>query len=78
MPKSLSMLEIRKKLADQDLVRFAKEAVALEGDRVRLVQLPRDSKGLSKEFVAKISACLSRIGCRYVLDENERTREAVV
>ena len=39
--------------------------------------LPKDSKGLSKEVVAKISACLKRIGCRCVLDENERVWEAV-
>ena len=39
--------------------------------------MPKDSKGLSKEVVARISACLRRIGCRCVLDENERAREAV-
>ena len=44
---------------------------------VRLILLPKDSKGLSKEVVAKISACLRRIGCRCVLDENEREREGI-
>ena len=77
MPKSLSTLEIRTNLADLGLVGFARGAVAWEGDHVRLVQLPKDSKGLSKEVVAKISACLRRIGCRCMLDENERAREAV-
>ena len=77
MSKSLSTLEIRTKLADLGLVGFARGPVAWEGDHVRLVLLPKDSKGLSKEVVAKISACLRRIGCRCVLDENERAREAV-
>ena len=77
MRKSLSMLEIRTKLADLGLVGFARGAVVWEGDYVRLILLPKDSKGLSKEVVAKISACLRRIGCRCVLDENERAREAV-
>ena len=76
MPKSLSTLEIRTKLADLGPVGFVRGAVAWEGDRVRLVLLPKDSKGLSKEVVAKISACL-RSGCRCVLDENERAREAL-
>ena len=49
--------------------------VEWEGNYVRLVLLPKDSKGLSKEVVAKISACLRRIGCRCVLDENKRVRE---
>ena len=74
MPKSLSTLEIRTKLADLGLVGFARGAVAWEGDHVRLILLPKDSKGLSKEVVAKISACLRRIGCRCVLDEKERAR----
>ena len=77
MPKNLSTLEIRTKLADLGLVGFARGAVAWEGDHVRLVLLSKDSKGLSKEVVAKISACLRRIGCRCMLDENERAREAV-
>ena len=63
MPKSLSTLEIRTKLADLGLVGFARGAVAWEGDHVRLVLLPKDSKGLSKDVVAKISAYLRRIGC---------------
>ena len=36
MPKSLSTLEIRTKLADLGLVGFARGAVAWEGDHVRL------------------------------------------
>ena len=31
---------------------------------------PRDSKGLTNEIVSRISACLRKIGCRCVLDEN--------
>ena len=27
--------------------------------------------------MAKISACLRRTGCRYVLDENQRVREVI-
>ena len=77
MPKSLPTQQIRTKLADLGLVGFARGAVAWEGDHVRLILLPKDSKGLSKEVVAKISARLRRIGCRCVLDENERVREAV-
>ena len=79
MPKSLSTLEIRTKLVDLGLVGFARGGVAWEGDHVRLILLPNDSKGLSKEVVAKISACLRRIGCtRCVLDENERAWELSV
>ena len=77
MPKSLSTLEIRTKLADLGLVGFARGAVVWEGDHVRLILLPKDSKGLSKEVVAKISTYLRRIGCRCMLDENERALEAV-
>ena len=75
MRKSLSMLEIRTKLVDLGLIGFARGVVAWEGDHVKLVLLPKES--LSKEVVAKISACLRRIGCRYRLDDNERAREAV-
>ena len=32
---------------------------------------------IAKEVVAKISACLRRVGYRCVLDRNERAREAV-
>ena len=77
MPKSLSTLEIRTELADLGLVCFARGVVEWEGDHVRLVLLPKDSKGLSKDVVAKISACSRRIGCRCMLDENKRAQEAV-
>ena len=69
------MLEIRTKLADLGLVGFTRGVVEWEGDHVRLVLLPKDSKGLSKEIAASISACLMRIGCRCVLDENETAWE---
>ena len=44
MPKSLSTLEIRTKLADLGLVGFARGAVAWEGDHVRLVLLPKQGR----------------------------------
>ena len=50
MPKSLSTLEIR------GLANFARGSVAWEGDHVRLLLLPKDSKGLSKDVVGRISA----------------------
>ena len=49
MPKSLSTLEIRAKLADIGLASFARGSVDWEGDHVRLLLLPKDSKGLSKD-----------------------------
>ena len=45
MPRSLSMLEIRAKLADIGLASFARGSVAWEGDHVRLLLLPKYSKG---------------------------------
>ena len=41
-----------------------------EGDHIRLIFAPRDSKGLTNVIVSRISACLRKIGCRCVLDEN--------
>ena len=41
-----------------------------EGDHIRLVLAPRDSKGITNKVVSHISACLKKIGCRCVLDEN--------
>ena len=71
MPKSLSTLEIRAKLADIGLAGFARGSVAWEGDHVRL---PKDSKG-RKDVVGRISACLRKIGCRCVLDESQKAWE---
>ena len=76
MPKSLSTLEIRAKLADIGLASFARGSVAWEGDHVRLLLLPKDSKGLSKDVVGRISACLRKIGCRCVLDESQKAWES--
>ena len=56
MPKSLSTLEIRAKLAD---IGFSRGSVAWEGDHVRLVLLHKDSKGLSKAVLGQISLSLS-------------------
>ena len=57
MPKSLSTLEIRAKLADIGLASSARGSVAWEGDHVRLL---KDSKG--KDVVGRISACLRKMG----------------
>ena len=72
MPRYASALEVRGKLADVGLVGFASESVVWEGDHIRLILAPRDSKGLNNEIVSHISACLRKIGCRCVLDENRR------
>ena len=71
MPRDASILEIRSKLADVGLVGFARGSVVWEGDHIRLVLDPKDSKGLTNEVVSRISACLRKIGCRCVLDENK-------
>ena len=57
--ESLSMLEIRAKLADLGLAGF------WEGDH---------GKG-RKDVVGRISACLRKIGCRCVLDESQKAWE---
>ena len=75
MPKSLSTLEIRAKLADIGLDSFARGSVAWKGDHVRLLLLPKDSKGLSQDVVDRISACLRKIGCRCVLHESQKAWE---
>ena len=41
-----------------------------EGDRVRLVLTPKDSKGLYKELVSQVSSSRRKIGCRCVLDDD--------
>ena len=74
MPKDLTMLEIRAKLADIGLASFVRGNVLWEGDHVRLVLTPKDSKGLSKEVVSQVSSCLRKIGCRCVLDDAIRGR----
>ena len=71
MPRDASTLEVRGKLADVGLVGFARGSVVWEGDHIiRLILAPRDSKGLTNEIVSHTSACLRKIGCRCVLDEN--------
>ena len=40
-----------------------------EGEHVRLVLTPKDSKGLTKDLVSQVSASLRKIGCRCVLDD---------
>ena len=37
---------------------------------------PKDSKGLSKDVVGRISACLRKIECRCVLDESQKAWES--
>ena len=68
MPRDASTLEVQGKLADVGLVGFARGSVVWEGDHIRLILAPRDSKGLTNEIVSRISACLRKIGCRCVLD----------
>ena len=69
MPKHPTTLEIRAKLADLGL---ARENVLWEGDHVRLVLTPKDSKGLSTELVSQVSSSFGKIGCRCVLDDDIR------
>ena len=69
MPKDLPTLEIRAKLADLDLDSFVRGAAFWEGEHVRLVLTPNDSKRLTKELVSQVSASLRKIGCRCVLDD---------
>ena len=69
MPKDLPTLEIRAKLADLGLDSFVRGAAFWEGEHVRLVLTPDDSKRLTKELVGQVSASLRKIGCRCVLDD---------
>ena len=39
---------------------------------------PKDSRGLTKEVVTRISACLQSIGCRCLLDEVDITHKQQV
>ena len=71
MPRDL---EIRAKFADLGLVSFVTGKVFWEGEHVRLVLTPRDSKGLTKELVSQVSSSLRKIGCRCVLDETIRDK----
>ena len=52
------------------LISLARGSIQWEGDHVRLVLEPKDGRGLTKEVVARISACLWSIGCRCVLDSS--------
>ena len=67
MPRSLSTLEICAKLADIGLAHVARGSMRWEEDLIRIAVKPEDSRGLTKEVLTRISACL-RIGCRCVLD----------
>ena len=69
MPKDLPTLEIRAKMADLGLDSFVRGDAFWEGEHVRLVLTPNDSKGLAKELVSQVSASLRKIGCRCVLDD---------
>ena len=48
---------------------FVRGAVFWEGEHVRLVLTPDDSKRLTKKLVSQVSASLRKIGCRCVLDD---------
>ena len=65
MPKDLPTFEIRAKLADLGLDSFVRGNAFWEGEHVRLVLTPKDSKGLTKELVSQVSASLRKIGCRF-------------
>ena len=60
------MSSVRGKLADIGLVSVARGNVRWEGDHIRVVLKPKDSRGITKEVVTRISACLRKIGCRCV------------
>ena len=47
---------------------YIRENAFWEGEHVRLVLTPKDSKVLTKELVSQVSASLRKIGCRCVLD----------
>ena len=53
---------------------FVRGKVFWEGEHVRLVLAPRDSKGLTKELVNQVSCSLRKIGCRCTLDEMIRDK----
>ena len=61
MPKDLPTL--RAKLTDLGLDSFVRGAAFWEGEHVRLVLTPNDSKRLTKELVSQVSASLRKIGC---------------
>ena len=65
MPKDLPTLEIRAKMADSGL----REDAFWEGEHVRLVFTPNDSKRLTKELVSQVSASLRKICYRCVLND---------
>ena len=71
MPKDLT-LEIRAKFAGLGLASFVRGNVLWEGDHVRLVLTPKDSKGLSKELVSQVSSSLRKTAFRCVLDDDIR------
>ena len=65
------------------LASFVAGKVAWEGDHIRLVLTPTDSKGLTKELVSQVVARLRNNGCRCVLDDvledySRRTKPARV
>ena len=66
MPKDLP------KLADLGLAGFVRGNVLWEGYNVRLVLTSKDNKGLSKELVSQVSSSLWKIGCKCVLDDDNR------
>ena len=72
MPRDVSTLEVRAKLADLGLASFVRGKVVWEGDHLRLFLTTVDSKGVTKEQVSQISSILRKIGCRCVLDEPKR------
>ena len=51
---------------------FVREIVLWPGDHIRLALTKKDSKDVSSELVKQVSACLRKIGCRCVTDEQVR------
>ena len=71
MSKDLPTLEIRAKLADLRLDSVVRWNAFWEGEHVRLVLTPKDSKWLTNELVSQVSASLRKIGCKCVLDDDK-------
>ena len=69
MPKDLPTLEIRDKLADLGLDSFVRGDAFWEGEHVRLVLTPNDSKGLTKKLINQMSASLRKINYRCILGD---------
>ena len=66
----MGTLEIRSKFDDLGLGSLVRGRVGWEGDHVRLILLPKDSRLINDRVIREISSCLRKIGCRCVLDDS--------